>query len=284
MNSNFKIPIGKKTQKRRSSPVQTFEALQPENMGIGYRQMIDEQKKEENYKIERKKEINSLKAQINAMTKSEQEQIRKHLLDLAQANNTISEINKTREENQFRPISPLTRSTSILKDLDTHDENDDIEIPLEQAEMWKTSYSKGGRRGTRATKQKPIKRGKNNNIVIDKMEQKAGGMFDLFLGADRIRGQKYEKWLEQRLVLVHDDVDYVNEIRRKFGYDKTNIVGRGQLTKEQVEEEVCSRDQEDRDLIDDSLKCSSQKGGYRKTKKHKRRGRKGKKSSRKHKK
>jgi len=287
MNSNFKIPIGKKTQKRRSSPVQTFEALQPENMGVGYRQMINEQKKEETYKIERKKEINSLKSQIDAMTKSEQEQIRKHLLDLAQANNTISEINKTREENQFRPISSLKRTTSVLKDLDAYDENDDIEIPSEQDEIWKTSYSKGGRRGTRATKQKPIKRGKNNNIVIDKMEQKAGGISDFastLLGVGRIRDQKYEKWLEQRLVLVHDDVDYVNEIRRKFGYDKTNIVGRGQLTKEQVEEEVCSRDQEDRELIDDSLKCSSQKGGYRKTKKHKRRGRKGKNSSRKHKK
>ena len=283
MNSNFKIPIGKKTQKRRSSPTSTFEALQPENMNDLYRQMIDEKKEEENNKIEIKKEINS-------MPKSEQEKIRKHLLDLEKANNTIAEINKAREERkarkegQIRPISTLTRSTSVLKDLDTHDENDDIEIPLEQAGTWKTSYSKGGRRGTRATKQKPIKRGKNNNIVIDKMEQKAGGMFNLLLGAERIRGQKYEKWLEQRLVLVHNDVDYVNEIRRKFGYDKTNIVGRGQLTKEQVEEEVCSRDQEDRDLIDDSLKCSSQKGGYRKTKKHKRRGRKGKKSSRKHKK
>ena len=286
MNSNFKIPIGKKTQKRRSSPVQTFEALQPENMNDLYRQMIDEKKEEENYKIERKKEINS-------MPKSEQEKIRKHLLDLEKANNTIAEINKAREERkarkegQFRPISPLTRSTSILKDLDTHDENDDIEIPLEQEEFWKTSYSKGGRRGTRATKQKPIKRGKNNNIAIDKMEQKAGGISDIattLLTVGRVRDQRYEKWLEQRLVLVHDDVDYVNEVRRKFGYDKTNIVGRGQLTKKQVEEEVCARDKKDRDFIDDNLDCPSQKGGYKKTKKHKRRGRKGKKSSRKHKK
>ena len=95
------------------------------------------------------------------MPKSEQEKIRKHLLDLEKANNTIAEINKAREERkarkegQFRPISPLTRSTSVLKDLDTRD---DIEIPIEQEEIWKTSYSKGGRRGTRVTKQKPIKR------------------------------------------------------------------------------------------------------------------------------
>lgn len=46
MNSNFKIPVGKYTQKRRPvSPVQTFEALRPENMGIGYRQSIGKKKK-----------------------------------------------------------------------------------------------------------------------------------------------------------------------------------------------------------------------------------------------
>jgi len=116
------------------------------------------------------------------------------------------------------------------------------------------------------------------------MEQKAGGWATALLGVGRIRDQRYEKWLEQRLVLVHDDVDYVNEIRQMFGYDRTNLTGRGQLTKKQVEEEVCARDPQDQKLIDDSLNCSSKKGGYRKTKRHKRRGMKGKKSSRKHKK
>ena len=48
MNSKIKIPVGKFTQKRRPvSPVQTFEALQPENMGIGYRQSIDRKKEED---------------------------------------------------------------------------------------------------------------------------------------------------------------------------------------------------------------------------------------------
>ena len=42
-----------------------------------------------------------------------------------------------------------------------------------------------------------------------------GGMFDALMGVQRIRGQKYEKWLEQRLVLVFNDVEYVNKIRKK---------------------------------------------------------------------
>ena len=121
------------------------------------------------------------------------------------------------------------------------------------------------------------------NEVID---QEGGGMFDVLLGVSRIRGQKYEKWLEQRLILVHDDADYVNQVRRKFGYDKTNIVGRGQLTKEQIKEEVCERNPEDLKEIAPSLDCEKDtKGGYRKTSKHKKRkGRKGKKITRKHKK
>ena len=92
------------------------------------------------------------------------------------------------------------------------------------------------------------------------------------LGVGRIRGQKYEKWLEQRLILVFNDVDYVNQVRKKFGYDKTNIVGRGQLTREQIMKEVCDRSPEDQKLIDPSLTCQQSQtiGGYKKTKKNKR--------------
>jgi hypothetical protein len=95
------------------------------------------------------------------------------------------------------------------------------------------------------------------------------------LGVGRIRGQKYEKWLEQRLVLVFNDTDYVNQVRKKFGYDKTNITGRGQLTKQQVLKEVCARSPEDQKIIDPRLNCQQAQaqtkgGGYTKTKKHKR--------------
>ena len=163
MNSRFKIPVGKYTQKRRPvSPVQTFEALRPENMGIGYRQSIDKKKEEDDSKLERRKEINSLKARIDDMSPSEQDQIRKHLSDLVQANNTIAEINKSREEKEEKQFRPIQRTKSVLKDLDIHDENDDIEIPSDQTGTWKTSYSKGGRRRmrtrTHATKMRRAKK------------------------------------------------------------------------------------------------------------------------------
>ena len=85
--------------------------------------------------------------------------------------------------------------------------------------------------------------------------KKGSGWGDMLLGVGRVRGQKYEKWLEQRLVLVFNDVDFVNTVRKKFGYDKRNIAGRGQLTKKMVEDELCKRSEEDRKLIDPNLKC-----------------------------
>ena len=97
------------------------------------------------------------------------------------------------------------------------------------------------------------------------------GWTDTLLGISRIRGQRYEKWLEQRLILVFNDADYVNKVRKKFGYDKTNITGRGQLTNQQVVNEVCERSPEDQRLIDPDLNCELQKkGGYKKSKKYKR--------------
>jgi hypothetical protein len=99
---------------------------------------------------------------------------------------------------------------------------------------------------------------------ISRKNKKGGGTFDGLLAFGRIRGQKYEKWLEQRLVLVFDDLEYVNKVREIFGYDKTNIRGRGKLTKEQVEKEVCDRSTTDQEIIDPRLNCK--KGGYKKTK------------------
>jgi len=118
--------------------------------------------------------------------------------------------------------------------------------------------------------------------------KKGGGFFDILTGLGRIRGQKYEKWLEQRLVLVHNDTEFVNKVRKRFGYDKTNIVGRGQLTKKMVEDELCERSEEEREMIDPSLKCD-QTGGKkrknktrRKTRKRRKVVRKKKRSTRKH--
>ena len=115
--------------------------------------------------------------------------------------------------------------------------------------------------------------GRNNTLKksVKKTSKhtKGAGMFDMLVNVGRVRGQKYEKWLEQRLVLKFDDVDFVNEVRRKFGYDKTNITGRGQLTKKMVEQEVSKRSEEDKKLLNTApkLKCSS--GGKRRRSKKK---------------
>jgi len=103
-------------------------------------------------------------------------------------------------------------------------------------------------------------------VDVTPSKRNGGGLFDGFLAINRVRGQRYEKWLEQRLALVYDDGEYVNKIRRMFGYDKTDIGGRGQLTKKQLEEEVCKRDLKDQKIIDPNLKCQTdKKGGGRKT-------------------
>lgn len=105
-----------------------------------------------------------------------------------------------------------------------------------------------------------------------KTKKRGGGVFGMLSGFERIRGQRYDKWLEQRLVLVHNDTEFVNKVRQRFGYDKTNIVGRGQLTKKMVEDELCERPEEQRELIDPSLKCDAKTGGKkRKTRKRRKR-------------
>jgi hypothetical protein len=126
------------------------------------------------------------------------------------------------------------------------------------------SQSGGGRKTRKRRKQKRVRVRKHKKTNKNK---KGGGFFDLFVGVDRIRGQRYEKWLEQRLVSVHNDTDYVNKVQQLFGYDKTNVRGRGQLTKQMVDDELCKRSDEDRNLISPDLKCS-QSGG-RKTRKSK---------------
>jgi hypothetical protein len=115
-----------------------------------------------------------------------------------------------------------------------------------------------------------------------KTKKRGGGVFGMLSGFERIRGQRYDKWLEQRLVLVHNDTEFVNKVRQRFGYDKTNIVGRGQLTKKMVEDELCERTEEQRELIDPSLKCAPKTGGKRKTRKRRKRIVRKKKHSRKH--
>ena len=89
-------------------------------------------------------------------------------------------------------------------------------------------------------------------------KKKGGGVFDILLGVGRIRGQKYEHWLEQRLALHFNDIDFVNKVRQKFGYDKTNIQGRGQFNEQMLLDDICQRKPEDRDLIQPKKPCPPQ--------------------------
>ena len=102
----------------------------------------------------------------------------------------------------------------------------------------------------------PIKCKKSNKSTQKKRGGgQKGGLFDFLVGTQRLRGQKYEHWLEQRLVTKFNDVDFVNMVRVKFGYDKTNIAGRGQFTKDMIAKDVCNRSPEDKALIAPNQKC-----------------------------
>lgn len=102
----------------------------------------------------------------------------------------------------------------------------------------------------------PIKCKKSNKSTQKKRGGgQTGGIFDFLIGTQRLRGQKYEHWLEQRLVTKFNDVDFVNMVRVKFGYDKTNIAGRGQFTKDMIAKDVCNRSPEEKALIAPNLKC-----------------------------
>jgi len=146
-----------------------------------------------------------------------------------------------------------------------HDYNGERDV--KSLKEWMAETSGDVQTGGRRTRRKGRKHKKMRKHRKTNKKQRGGGIFDVFLGASRIRGQKYEKWLEQRLVSVHNDEEFVNKVRQLFGYDKTNITGRGQLTKQMVEDELCKRSDEDRNLISPDLKCS-QSGG-RKTRKSK---------------
>ena len=88
-------------------------------------------------------------------------------------------------------------------------------------------------------------------------KRRGGGIFDILVGAQRIRGQKYEHWLEERLVLHFNDVNFVNKVRQKFGFDKTNIIGKGQFTKQMMVNDVCSRNPADKNLIAPRINCQN---------------------------
>jgi hypothetical protein len=78
------------------------------------------------------------------------------------------------------------------------------------------------------------------------MKKRGGGMFDILMGAQRIRGQKYEHWLEDRLVLFFNDIEFVKTVQQKFGYDKTSL---STFNLESVKADLCKKSPEDQQII-----------------------------------
>ena len=126
-----------------------------------------------------------------------------------------------------------------------------------------TSNTTGGKKTTSKTTNKTTTQKKStsnatggkkiiskNNLKKINKKDKTGGQFEMLLGLGRIRGQKYEHWLEQRLVLHFKDTQFVNEVRKIFGYNKTSI-GPSKFSKEAF----CDRDDANRKLIAPKVKC-----------------------------
>ena len=84
------------------------------------------------------------------------------------------------------------------------------------------------------------------NVSIKRRKVGGNWITSSLLAADRIRSNKYEDWLEQRLVLVYKDIDFVLKVKKMFGYDKTAL---GSFDKNSVKAAFDSRKKEDQNII-----------------------------------
>jgi len=87
---------------------------------------------------------------------------------------------------------------------------------------------------------------KNPKNAFTKKRRVGGGWTDILLGASRIRGQKYEHWLEERLVLYFSDINFVNQVRQRFGYNTTSLYT---FDYNSVKKNLCARPTQDQKLI-----------------------------------
>ena len=99
---------------------------------------------------------------------------------------------------------------------------------------------------SKATRSKRPRKSFQNKSVKRRGGSWFEGLAGLTLGAQRLRGAKYEHWLEDRLVLVYNDIVYVNKVRALFGYDKTGLKS---FTRESVIADACNRKPENKALI-----------------------------------
>lgn len=93
---------------------------------------------------------------------------------------------------------------------------------------------------------------KRRKTVKTLKKRKGGGMFDWVMGAQLFRKGKYDNWLEERLILHHNDMDYVQKIRTQYGYDKTNLL---EFTQTSIQERACKKGVDAMKLIAPGLTC-----------------------------
>ncbi len=82
------------------------------------------------------------------------------------------------------------------------------------------------------------------------IKKRGGGVFDFVMGAQYLRKGKFDNYLEERLVLHFNDVDFVKAIRAKFGYDKTNL---RQWSVAGIKSRMCDREPDEQKLIAPNL-------------------------------
>ena len=92
------------------------------------------------------------------------------------------------------------------------------------------------------------KRGKKVGTL---KKRKGGGLFGWVMGAQLARKGKYDNWLEERLILHFNDMDYVQKIRTQYGYDKTYLL---EFSQKSIQERACKKGSDAMKLIAPGLK------------------------------
>lgn len=94
------------------------------------------------------------------------------------------------------------------------------------------------------------KRSTKNKSIKKRGGGMAEGVAGLFMGAQYLRKGKFDNYLEERLVLHFNDVDFVKAIRAKFGYDKTNLKP---WSVAGIKSRMCGRELDEQKLIAPNL-------------------------------
>ena len=96
-------------------------------------------------------------------------------------------------------------------------------------------------------KQSRKKNRKMKKLKTLKKNQK-GGFINWILGASKLRGIRYEHWLEEKLVLYYKDIEYLKKVRDIFNFKNTNIAGENGFINN-LENRFNDRDPQDQAII-----------------------------------